>query len=855
MNIISTRKSIIILWAIALYSINLKSQFTPTFVIEYITSQSQVNQFTQKYYPNTSVFPGSLYIMDDNDGVDDIIDLSPLTKIKGIKRDLKICFNKKIKNLKGLENIKYVGRDLIIQGNIILDTLDHLNQLDSIGRSFKIVENQKLKYSGLNNTSFIGGDLEISNNPELENITGFQNCKFIGGKILINKNEILKWINGFSSLQTIKGNLYISDNINLNDIKGFRSLKEVHNDVKISNNPKLKKIFDFNELKKITWNFYLSQNPSLDSVIGFKFLTHIGGEFNINLNPSLTSLNGFSNLKSVGIFKMTENDNLFSLRDFRNLNGILFSLILDKNKKLVSLQGLQNLNYVANRIIIQNNPSLESIEQLSQVSQLHQDLIIENNDKLNSLNGLNFLKMIGGNIKINKNDNLTNIDALYGLKAVCKSMQLMENKILNACCVINHLYYNNIILGQTEVGMNGSQCNSLAIIQSQAYCKDLAYKLNDELLSCGVRNFTVKLEAIQKISNAKGLQFQLPYNSSIIAFEGISFHSSIIDTSKVLWESSLSESSILFKLKIKDSLNYSLSGLGFILGLKFNIISSLPCPNKINLDIVDFKEIGVSTSKNKLVKGANICILQGMQSLPVCELKLNPQKLLFNSKDTFSLNVNASVTEGQIIRVEFYRNNELLGSDASFPYSIIESANNFGSQSYFAVAVDDQGNRGLSKIEVVYINKGPDSKILNPKDSIIYYRGIDINIETNVIDSDTGEVAFVSLLKDGLEMKRDSIAPYTFTFNNFFDFGFNTYSINATDNFGAKGNTAFVNLKTICFREDFDDDATINVNDLLFLLSIFNTNCPGCRADLNDNDIINVEELLRLLSKYGISCK
>jgi len=54
--------------------------------------------------------------------------------------------------------------------------------------------------------------------------------------------------------------------------------------------------------------------------------------------------------------------------------------------------------------------------------------------------------------------------------------------------------------------------------------------------------------------------------------------------------------------------------------------------------------------------------------------------------------------------------------------------------------------------------------------------------------------------------------------------------------------------------EDIDGNGAVGVDDLLQLLAVFGSSCPGCGEDIDGNGAVGVDDLLALLAVYGQDC-
>lgn len=93
-----------------------------------LSTQTDINNFQTTYGP-CSVVTGNLTIQDDNDGVDNITDLTPLMNLTSVGGSLSIDNNDALTSLNGLENLTSVDGNLLISNNDVLNTCNQLYYL------------------------------------------------------------------------------------------------------------------------------------------------------------------------------------------------------------------------------------------------------------------------------------------------------------------------------------------------------------------------------------------------------------------------------------------------------------------------------------------------------------------------------------------------------------------------------------------------------------------------------------------------------------------------------------------------------------------------------------------------------
>jgi hypothetical protein len=174
--------------------------------------------------------------------------------------------NSELNNLNFLQNIVKIEGEIFITQNKFLKTLEGLNRLKVVDGYFRIQQNDSLQnFFALDSLKTLKGDFfYISNNPLIENLSGFTSLDSIKGILSVFQMKSLKKIDAFPKLSFIGGDLLIHQNENLQEVKGFLSLKSVQNSLRIYQNTVLTDIsFLQNDMSVKDW-LELTQNPVLE---------------------------------------------------------------------------------------------------------------------------------------------------------------------------------------------------------------------------------------------------------------------------------------------------------------------------------------------------------------------------------------------------------------------------------------------------------------------------------------------------------------------------------------------------------------------------------------------------------------
>ena len=143
----------------------------------------------------------------------DLVSLDGLEELATVV-NLRIQHNPKLKHLEGLGNLTTANGGLKVSNNSNLDSLSGLDSLVETG-SIDILGNQNLESVEALDKVRSSQHMRIINikaNPKLESLAGFADIEVIEGELRIWKNDSLRAIEGFESLKRVTGRVKIVDN-------------------------------------------------------------------------------------------------------------------------------------------------------------------------------------------------------------------------------------------------------------------------------------------------------------------------------------------------------------------------------------------------------------------------------------------------------------------------------------------------------------------------------------------------------------------------------------------------------------------------------------------------------------------
>ncbi len=292
-----------------------------------ITNQTDLNNF------DCSSFSGNLVIRDNNDGIDDIIDLQPLSILTNVSGNFIIRECNSLTSLQGISGITTISGDLTIRDNTtIFDTGDSSFNVESIGGNFLFINNDAfIEFSAIESLNVLGESLVINDNDLLESF-GMPNLMEIDSLFFNSNNPNLTSLE-FDELETIGDMLFISLN-GFTDIDGFNSLISV---------------------SEIT----ILGCSQLSTISGFQNLTSIAsGDLLVGSCPLSGSFNGFSNLQSAHNIMISSCNELTDISPLSNLTTVNGDLVISDCPLLNECCLLIGIEPVVNGLIsIENNGS------------------------------------------------------------------------------------------------------------------------------------------------------------------------------------------------------------------------------------------------------------------------------------------------------------------------------------------------------------------------------------------------------------------------------------------------------------------------------------------------------------------
>jgi len=375
--------------------------------------------------------------------------LAGLDNIRGVEGNLGVLANPQLADTSALENIERIGGNCLWQGNpqvstlnldslltidgyLILDnlpslqTLDDLFGLQGINSSLFIWETGLAQIDGLSDLAFIGGDVWIENNQELENIDGLSGITDVLGALRVDQNPNLTSAEGLANLVNASAGLSLWGNFNLSTVNlaklefvgeylriGYSpieqmdapALETIGGDLLVFGLDGPTSFTDLSSLTTIAGRLYYRDNPAIVEV-SFPALTQVFGRVQFINNESLDNLDGLATVEVAQAVNIRENFSLKNIAGLSQLDAVPGMFKVIENEGLSSLGGLGQLQEIGGDFHIRDNLNLEQIPGFAGLAAVGGDVVISGNAELPTctaqgiVDGLSF---VGGVVDLSNN--------------------------------------------------------------------------------------------------------------------------------------------------------------------------------------------------------------------------------------------------------------------------------------------------------------------------------------------------------------------------------------------------------------------------------------------------------------------
>lgn len=378
-----------------------------------------------------------------------LVSLGQLVILGKCDRDINLFTQEEVDAFPENYGCTTIEGNLTIWGGITNDinNLSPLSGLTTITGNLIVQNTSQTFINGLSDLETIGGQLDISNNPNLTNLDGLASISSIGSNFFIEDNESLYdccmefcWNDITSGVVVIFNNNSGCNSISeINERCGncsYDSSSTCTGDIVLTSQEDVDNfvvnygctIVDGNILIK---DIQASGNPvDITNLSGLSDITYVSGDLDIENNGVLVDLSGLSNITVIGgDLNIKNNSILTNLSGLSNINAIGGVLNVLRNEALNDLFGISNITKLGG-LIIKNNNTLTNMSGFSNIVSINGNLRIVSNDVLTNLSGLSGITFVGGNLEIGTNDLLNKLVGLLGIIYVGGDLVISNNNIL-----------------------------------------------------------------------------------------------------------------------------------------------------------------------------------------------------------------------------------------------------------------------------------------------------------------------------------------------------------------------------------------------------------------------------------------
>lgn len=389
-----------------------------------------------------------------------------------------------ITNLDSLYGIERILGDLSLSNNPVLSDLSGLNSLKLVLGSLLMYANDSI--INLNDLSGIDslGSLEIIFNPWLTSICGIDSLVVLN-HIDISSNPLLDSLCfNFVLNNHLIGSLTINGNGSLKNLSGLDSLCFIDGDVSITSNNLLQNTVSLNQLKIVKGNLIISDNQNLNNIYLNSIEQIAKGSnnpdyngFYVTNNPNLVTIHLFPNLDSIFYdLSVSGNQKLKNIYGFNTLRFIENNMMISGSDSLQIVEKFDSLQYIGNYIDISYNPLLETISCVSSLSNFQGVITLYDNPKLTQITGELESEVLSG-VLLSGNYSLSNLNFLNNIKSILNDLIIYDCDSLPNLVGLDSISY----VGGLNIS-NNDKLNSLVALSSLDSVTYNIYIINNDLI-------------------------------------------------------------------------------------------------------------------------------------------------------------------------------------------------------------------------------------------------------------------------------------------------------------------------------------------------------------------------------------
>lgn len=287
------------------------------------------------------------------DHLDSIVNLSGLENLSHVGNLIFIYENDNLVSLEGLNGLDSI-LSIYIHDNNVLTDVSALGNLDTIPGYLSFGHNDILPgFFGLNSIKSIKGGLRVTNNDAIADLEGFDSLNYAGFLLIgspdVGGNESLSSLSGLGNLKHINGDLIISRNPMLVDLSALTVLDSIAGYIEITHNTGLTSLNGLDNIAPhsisdltITDNWSLS-NCEVESIC--YYLLAPGGTVDIDNNdPGCNSREEVE--VACGPILIAEKPGFLNFAIFPNPSSNQFKFSIQAATTIIRIQVMNTLGQV-----------------------------------------------------------------------------------------------------------------------------------------------------------------------------------------------------------------------------------------------------------------------------------------------------------------------------------------------------------------------------------------------------------------------------------------------------------------------------------------------------------------------------
>ncbi len=337
---------------------------------------------------------GGSLVFDDNPALLSIYGFNFTTAIGG---DVQITGNHSISEIFGFDLLETLPGSLIVSDNDQLQVVQAFQALGYVDGSLWVEDNATLlSVLGFDSLNRVGSndsttEVRIARNPRLAGVSGLDSLVIVQGLELVD-NAFVN-LTGFSGLTEINGDLEISDNGDLQTILALQSVALISGNIEVRNNPNLWAMEALSDLPGLSGSLRVESNPDLEFWTPPSQLQSIQGDLVVDTTV-LPTIPAFANLTSIGgSMRLIGNASATSIdaMSLADIGGDLEVTGLGANE----LGGLGMLADIGGTLWVHDNANLTQVTDLAALDTVGGDLRIIDNAVLPTQQANELVTQIG----------------------------------------------------------------------------------------------------------------------------------------------------------------------------------------------------------------------------------------------------------------------------------------------------------------------------------------------------------------------------------------------------------------------------------------------------------------------------